>query len=33
MPITAPSVPVSITGSGKKNGSVAGIRWRDAATK
>ena len=33
MPITAPRVPVSRTGTGMKNGSVAGMRWIHAAMK
>ena len=33
MPITAPSVPVSSTGTGMKKGSVAGMRCSRAAMK
>ena len=33
MPITAPSVPVSSTGTGMKNGSVAGMPCSLAAMK
>jgi hypothetical protein len=33
MPITAPSVPVSSTGTGMKKGSVAGMRMHPAAMK
>jgi hypothetical protein len=33
MPITAPIVPVSSTGTGMKNGSVAGMPWIRAAMK